>query len=53
MSRTKAIEWLFWHHYREKWQRERADAVVKYGAYKLFTMVPPGPDNWWLKWVLG
>jgi hypothetical protein len=52
MSRTKAIEWLFWHHHRERWKRLYADPRG-YGVYGTFLLEPPGADNCWLKWVLG
>lgn len=51
MTRSKAIEWLFWHHAREGWDN--------FQIHRLRRMVPmpfpaqqPEPDNWWSKWCL-
>lgn len=55
MSRTKAIEWLFWHHAREGWNRFHANPnrPIAMGIYLTFPLEPPGADNCWLRWVLG
>ena len=54
MSRSKAVEWLYWHREREQWA-DRLNVNPMFGKryYAMFHVKPPGPETFWHKWVLG
>lgn len=45
MTRSKAIEWLFWYHAREGWQRFHERRMMQ--MYRPFPLERPKPDSWW------
>lgn len=53
MSRARAVEWLFWHHKRERWETICFKPVELREYYRMFVSRQPRPDNLWTKWVLG
>ena len=55
MSRAKAVEWLFWHREREKWEGlfMHPQSAVDRDYYRTLISPTPGRDDCWTKWVLG
>ncbi len=51
MSRCKAVEWLFWHHFRERW--ERAELKFFGRVVTAYPQPKPTPDGFWTRRVLG